>query len=228
MAYPWRRGVPHTSAHRGINLLAFIPIPNTAKILVQGLYFGQQVENVFYAKQGAPYDASSLAVLADAVSTWQLDPFSLQVLPTDFEYTGVKCISMEDDSGLNIEVPLTGDFGIALGAPLPNNVSLAIHKVSSVGGRHGKGRVYHPGLTASFMEDANTVASGYAAHICEMYRNLRDVVAAIAGGATVLGYAELVDGGAPLAIGVFIQILDFACKDRTVDSQRRRLPGRGR
>jgi hypothetical protein len=118
--------------------------------------------------------------------------------------------------------------GTATGQAMPNNVSAAIHKVGTVGGRHGKGRVYHPSLASSLMSGPNLLSTVAATALCDNYRNLRDVVAGVVGAAWTLGYAELVDGGVPLTIGVFIEILDFICKDRTVDSQRRRLPGRGR
>jgi hypothetical protein len=207
--------------------VAFQPIPNTAKILLQGSIEGQLCENVFYAQQGAPYDSSSLATLADAVASWMTDPTTLGNYGTGFRFTGVKVISMEDDTGLQVEVPVLGAFGTAAGRQVPNNVAVAIHKIGTVGGRHGKGRVYHPAITDTFMADVNTLTTASAEALCDLYRGLRDVVAAIPGAATVLGYAELVNAGVPLAIGVFIQILDFACRDLTVDSQRRRLPGRG-
>ena len=177
--------------------MAFQPIPNTAKIILQGSLAGQLCENIFYARQGAPYDLTTLAELADAVSVWMVAPGTMSHYGTDFRFTSVRCISMEDDTGLQAEVPVLGDFGTHDGVNLPNNCTIAIHKIGTVGGRHGKGRVYHPGMTTTMLSDANTLSTAESTAICGSYRNLRDAVAAIAGGAAVWGVRILPRPGFP-------------------------------
>ena len=79
--------------------MAFQPIPNTAKIILQGSLAGQLCENIFYARQGAPYDLTTLAELADAVSVWMVAPGTMSHYGTDFRFTSVRCIAREDCAG---------------------------------------------------------------------------------------------------------------------------------
>lgn len=180
-----------------------------------------------YVHNSSPLDSGQCAVIADAVASWALDAGTLATLGTDFQFTAIKVTALDTDESPTAEVPVAGAFGTHSGALLPNNVSLAIHKTSAIGGASAKGRVYHPSLTAAQLEDANTVSDTSATEICEVWRNLRDVVAAIDGLSAVLAYVSYVHAGVPRVAGLVIPILDFICKDRTVDSQRRRLPGRG-
>lgn len=211
--------------------MAFIPIPLTAKIVVKAMLSGQQCHSIFYAKadQGE-WNAASLEDLADAViAAWQQNMLAL--VGANYSFESVEARDMSSSAGEVVEVAVTGQkLGTATsgGAVLPNNVNLSIKKLSTVGGRTGRGRIFWP-ITLSGMLDASgqTVNAAFADSVCQNLRDVKDFIETTLLGQVLVGFASLYFEGLPRIEGIFREVVDFVCPDKTLDSQRRRLPGRG-
>lgn len=208
--------------------MAFQPIPNTAKLLLQFVVDGQKVENVFYAQDEGGWTPSKLMVLAQAAFD-EIETNWMSSFNSDCSLVSVVARDMSTEGGSLVTFGGSGPVGgTQTGTPAPNNVTLAIHKVLGISGRHSKARAYWPQIRVNDLVSPNTIAASAAATICQHYRDLKVAIETVDGITALLGSAELVDGGVALAVGIFHTILDFVCLDLVVDSQRRRLPGRGR
>lgn len=207
--------------------MAHIPVPNVARVIVTGRLNGQKVANTFYVQGGGGWTAEELQDLADLVNTtWRAEIIPL--LHNTYSHIGCIVKDLTTETGITIEaVPGAVANGALAGTPLPNNVSLAIKKVTSLGGRNFRGRMFVAGIPGGHLNGNNAVTDDWSNQFCQA---LRDFMAAINGSIDVngiLGLVSFVSGGVPRPQGVFQAITDFVCPDKTLDSQRRRLPGRG-
>jgi hypothetical protein len=106
---------------------------------------------------------------------------------------------------------------------LPNNVALTVSFRTAARGRSARGRNYIAGLSDDQVLH-NTVDASVASGLAAAYN---DIPARLEG----LGYGWVVvskkSGGVPRVAGLARPVTTAIVVDRTVDSQRRRLPGRG-
>jgi hypothetical protein len=114
--------------------------------------------------------------------------------------------------------------GSNAGAALPNNVTACVSLRSNFAGRSARGRLYWQALTETQVV-GNTIDTSVAGDIVA-------AVQAIDVAMTGLGYelsiVSYINNGAPRVGGpVYFFVSDILMTDFTVDSQRRRLPGRG-
>jgi hypothetical protein len=184
---------------------------------------GQQVESVFHVDSGDPWTVDHLTSMAQLFKDWwnghiktiEIEDVSLNsILATDLSTeTGA---SIEYTTGMPI--PGTGS-----GTALPNNVALAIHWSSGLRGRSYNGRTYHFGLVASMVVGSTMYGPSLTA-IEAAYQALLTAVNATADNLCVLSRYH---NKAKRTEGIGTEILSLSI-DATVDSQRRRLPGRGR
>lgn len=123
---------------------------------------------------------------------------------------------MEDATGL----PLAGTGG---SVQLPNNVTLCIKWTTENRGRSFRGRTYHVGLTESQVTDNEVVAVAMGQFTTAYGALLTDL--ATAGWPLVI--ASRYANNQPRITGVATLVTGFSI-DPFIDSQRRRLPGRGR
>jgi len=102
---------------------------------------------------------------------------------------------------------------------LPNNVTIALKKSSQRAGRSYKGRLYAwPFLTSDLdLTNKNQISPDFALTLFSVYGALNT---ALTGDGLTLGVASNV-------LAACTAPIDFILVDRTIDSQRRRLPGRG-
>jgi len=128
---------------------------------------------------------------------------------------------------LNVSPPVAGS---AAGFPLPNNDSYVITFNTAARGRSGRGRNYILGLTTSDQLTANTVTSGFRTGLLAYYTALKALASENGAEMVVVSRFSGVDADGdpiPRAEGVARAITSFSTADTTLDSQRRRLPGRG-
>lgn len=207
--------------------MAFVPVPNTAQANIRYLQGGQQIQNSIYFQLGTPWTPLLLSSLAGNVRA----EWITHVMPTlsaGVSLVDVHTVDISDD---------TGPVGDATGAvvpggvtdtnPLPNHVTFAIKFTTSARGPGARGRIYLPGPSDAGVT-GNTLTIGYA-------EDLRDGVAAACGAIETgvgAGCIHVVphrfEGGVPLSVGLARGVTGYGFTDLVVDSQRRRLPGRGR
>lgn len=201
----------------------YIPVINVAKAELQFLADGQKVENVFHFRNPVAWEASSLAFLANELKNWDTSHYS-GARHADCILTGIKCTDLSSSSGAVVEVPIVPAHPgtIVAGQMLPNNVSLVIKWVTSQRGRSFRGRTYIPGLGSTMVLLSSptaamvTIAVGVASALWSMASVQNwDLV--------VVSYCN---NKAWRTTGVSTKITSYAVEG-TLDSQRRRLPGRG-
>ena len=203
--------------------MTFIPVPKTARVQMIFTQQGQSIENVYHVRNPAVYDIPALLAVAGVFLNWhntqlrttQPSTVVLQrVIVTSLETASAPGI--EDVSGL----PLPGINGAN---QLPMNVTLAMRENTVLRGKSFRGRVYHIGLIPAAVI-GSTVDSVYLAGLITIYNFLVSQLITAGFNLAVVSYRT---ARAFRAVGVPTDVLAFTA-DSTTDSQRRRLPGRGR
>lgn len=201
----------------------FIPVPNCARVELVFTQGNIVMENVFHVRNDTPFDAVSLALCANVFKTWYVDEL-LEFLPSSYSLNKIIAKALDSDSAPGIEfttgLPLPGGSG---SAPSPNNVTMAVKWTTGLIGRSYRGRTYHVGLTES-STSGDTINSEWVSAATACYQAL---LTALDSTPYELVVVSKYHNNAARATGVATQIA--ACSiDPTVDSQRRRLAGRGR
>lgn len=204
--------------------MAFIPVENTAQVRMQFLYAGQRCENVYHVENTGAWDVASLQDLGDAFIDWW-DTELKAFMPATGSLEQVVLRDLTTEAGIAVErttgLPLVGTNG---SPQLPNNVTVAVKWSTGLAGRSFRGRTYHIGMPENSTVD-NTVSSGPLADLLAAYDALIGVPPAVNPDYSLV-VVSLFHANAPRVAGVTTPILDSSI-DPTIDSQRRRLPGRG-
>jgi hypothetical protein len=210
--------------------MPFIPVANTVMSEIRMRLDGQQIENTLYWQKGGSWSSGDILTLGNALLTWwpvNYAPFvSSAVTLSEIYLTDLT----SDTSGvLSVPAPTPHPAGDRSAASLPNNVALTISFRSGLRGRSNRGRNYISGLS----EDAvvlNTVDAGVITDIENGYNALFDVASDTSSAWVIVSrYSGVDEDGRPIprVAGETADILSVLVVDATVDSQRRRLPGRG-
>lgn len=205
--------------------MAFIPVANTAAVEVRAKLDGQEVENTLYFLCLTTLDETLLADLVSAVLAFWTARM-IPTLPSSYELLEVYAYDMTTATGIkDTATPPAPVTGTRSGNPLPNNCSLFVQFESGRRGRGNYGGNFHCGLTESDVtgNEANNTIVGL---ITAAYTEMVGEDSLSTGWRWVIAsryYNKL-----PRSVGVTIPVKDALITDRTIDSQRRRLPGRGR
>lgn len=205
--------------------MAFVPVPNT--IMLESIYEwnGQTVENTSYFEfaEGAP-TLVQVSDFLDQVSTLiqeELLPLLNETIAL-VRLVGTLLTAIDSFSyTLNISPPVAGS---SAGESMPNNVTYCISFLTAARGRSFRGRNYVPGL-GNGQVDGNNIVSTTRTGLLAFYTALSAL--AIDNSFEMVVVSRMADGVARTT-GVTTGITGFTTFDTTVDSQRRRLPGRGR
>lgn len=197
---------------------------NTARVDMFFRQDGQQVMNSHHFFNGSGWDAGSLNNLAQGVYQWWVDDVRGQVANT-VQLVGVVASDLTPGSGLQAAVTTGLPIAGGKNSPaLPNNVTLAVKKATGFAGRSFHGRTFFIGLT----EDAvtgNTVDPVVVGTLVTAFDNLKEPLGPLI--PADLCVLSLVADGVERPDGICTTVTGISV-DGTVDSQRRRLPGRGR
>jgi len=202
--------------------MAFIPVPNVAEAVMVYSLDSQRVVNTLYFEFATPPDVSDLNLLAAELETWQ-QGYQRGLVPNAVILNEVQCTDLTTESGPGI-VYTTGlpAPGVGGTVALPNNVTLAVTFLTELRGRSYRGRNYYIQLAESEVT-ANTVTALKITEITDMYEALMDPgTISVPTWVVVSRYTD----GAPRTTGVATPITGVRVNP-TIDSQRRRLPGRG-
>lgn len=130
-------------------------------------------------------------------------------------------LNSEDDPVV-VNSALAGDPGGIVSEPMPNQCALVVSLLTNVGGRTGRGRAYHLGLTESVCS-GNLVSTTYRDDVKNAYETLLTIAA---GAPWSWGVLSRRSGGVPRPEGIIRTIVALSV-DRQIDSQDRRTPGHG-
>lgn len=202
----------------------YIPASNTAKVEVFFRQDSQQIENVFHVRGESAWSEVSLAELVNEFANWVSNTYA-DCWHTSCHAIAIKATDLSSVSGPVIESALDPEVaGVETGsAALPSNVSLVIKWTTTQRGRSFRGRTYVPGLAAAFVS-ANTITPTYHATVVGAASQLWSAIRAKNWDLVVVSYCNEKEWRTSAAV---TQITGWSV-DTTLDSQRRRLPGRGR
>ena len=204
--------------------MPYIPVPNTAQLEMVYSWDGQVVQNVLHYVKASPWDIAQLEALSD-VCIAKFGTALDSILPTTLTLIQVRAIDMSSETA---EV-YTNTAGLPLAGTnvspsMPNNVALCITKRTALRGRSYRGRIYHPGLVDAYVTNSTVNSDAVTGIITAWNAYLtHDIGEDDANLCVVSRYTN----GNPRSEGVANLVTNLT-SDGKVDSQRRRLPGRGR
>lgn len=205
--------------------MVFVPALGVAKVELRSTLDDQQVENTLFFYLGANPVDSDFETLGDELVTW----YSTSVVPnlsTEFVFREAYVTDLTSQSSPTFTrtpvAPVPGQNGSPV---LPSNVAFTVSFRTNGRGRSSRGRNYISGLT-DVQVAGNELSALIANTFVSAYEELLPGGGALTNG--VWGVLSTISNGAPRATGLFQNITTVLYTDLTIDSQRRRLPGRGR
>jgi hypothetical protein len=183
------------------------------------------MSNTYHVSKGTEWTGPELDLLATQFYDWEnLEgkaerSFSVELV----HITAAALVSQTAPYRARAIDPAVG--GINNGQALPLNVTLAVAAVTGQRGRGRQGRNFWIGLTEN-MVDENIVTNTSQDNIVD---DLNALLASVNGvGTQKLVVVHRYLGGIKLTTGTFSEIVTWAVRDTTIDSQRVRLPNHRR
>jgi hypothetical protein len=211
--------------------MPFVPVANTVLAELRMTADNQFVENTLYFEYLTLPTLTEMQTLGQALIDWW-DANIAPLVWIGVELREVVVTALNSGTGLQATVvPATTQLGELNVSALPMNVSLTISFRTGLRGRSFRGRNYIVGLVEGQTTSANEVVSATSAAFVDAYNLLLDFGQDIGASWVVVSRFSGVDGNGdpiPRAAGVTTPITSVLVVDNIVDSQRRRLPGRGR
>ena len=203
----------------------FIPIPNTASVELIYSLFGDVVENCFSVSSNTPFSFAALQDIRAQFDSWHAASF-VGCLCADTVLQRIRTRALDSSAGAtedyHLPIPRGGTIG---GGSFPSNVTFAIKLATGLAGRSYRGRIYMPSICGS-CQSANQVTSAaqsvYLGSLQSLMANLHAHNAN-----WNLCVASRYNNGAWRTVGVCTIATGWSIVNAGIDSQRRRLPGRG-
>jgi len=203
--------------------MPFIPVTNCVMAELRFTLDSQHVENTLYFQRASAWTAPLGVLLGDHLFTWWVDNMSPS-LSTQINLDSVHVTDLTAVDSFAVDfVPAASENGVIGGSALPNNCAICISFRTAARGRTGRGRNYICGLPQTHVAQ-NTLDTADGVAFVAAYNALPTVAGASA--ATWVVVSRFLNG-APRTSGVTRSITTVLLDDLTIDSQRRRLPGRG-
>jgi len=216
--------VAYGSLRKGVSKLPFQPVPNTVLAELRYLQDNQQIENGLYFDDIGDWDESNMANLASGLLEWyeaELQPFqSNQCTLKEIYITPLELANLPTYSF----VPTSVEAGLQIGEPMPLNCTFAVKFNTSSRGRGSTGRNYTVGVYTDAISH-NTFQDTYVNGIVSGYNSLMPTLGGYGTFRWVHVRRRVNNVTLPSGFVSVVQAATFT--DKTADSQRRRLPGRG-
>ena len=203
--------------------MAFQPAPNVAEFLINQRLFGEQVQNTLYAIRNPDWDAASLSNAVAAVASWFEDSI-MPLRSTDLSLVGVDARALTTENAPFVSFPISPTVqGGVLSASASGSIAWVISFRTGLTGRSARGRNYCAGIAEADTAQ-NLVSEPFATGTVAAYELLPSIFGQFGAIHVVLSrQAAKVIRPAAFAFA----ITAYVAVDRNVDSQRRRLAGRG-
>lgn len=205
----------------------FIPVPNVCSVELIYTVGGFVMENVLHVQGGTPFDLDGLKAVRGLVDSW--DNTSWKNLRSTSVYLSRIRTKALDDLGSPTEdyaLPSPRQGGLT-NAPTALNATFAIKLSTGLTGRSYRGRLYLPGLVAPDITNGVTLLQARAdAAVTSLNLLISTLIAHSP--SWKLCVVSYMTNHNWRATGVATSISNAVYTDLNVDSQRRRLAGRGR
>lgn len=221
---PYFRSGSNGGARKGKNAMDFVPVPDGALVEIVATLDGQVCENTLWFQSSGDFNASDLLDLGNGVLEW----WGAQMAPgisDQVSITGANVTDMRTQTGPGVFVlPAAPMAGEGTSPPLPNNVALCISFRTAFRGRSARGRNYIFGL-----QENQSTKSHVDAGVTDFFQDAYATM--IGAGTLVAGWqwsvVSRITAGNPRTSALVRPVIAAVIVDPVLDSQRRRLPGRG-
>jgi hypothetical protein len=200
--------------------MPFQAVPGVYEAVLVGSDDGQLINNTLYfQREGAP-SFGEAATLAETVASWYIENV-LPHLSNQYTFTHVVVTDLENLAGVQAQSAAGDNAGGEASEQAPNNVAACIKLGTAIRGRSFRGRNYIPGIPNSLLVQ-NTLSPEWLSIVEIAYQALLGLADPLT---WVIVSRET--AGATRPTGVATPVVYARFVRNTVDSQRRRLPGRG-
>lgn len=203
--------------------MPFIPVPQVCQVELIYSWLDQRIENVLHYKADGVFGPDDMMELANNHVEWFSSDLRPEVAP-EMSLVQIDCTDLSSEIAPAISystgLPLAGSNA---SPTLPSNVAICLTKRTVLRGRSYRGRIYQGGLVENGVT-GNTVFPTYLANILAAYENLKSYAGTLVNWDMVV--VSRYSGNAPRVEGVTTNVTNFT-SDGFIDSQRRRLTGRG-
>ena len=203
--------------------MVFQPVPDTAKVAVVQGYLTSLMVNTFHFRRTGAWGLPELDALVQLVGTAWVNDVMIHLSANGALYRiEGKGLRAQDDVSTEYVLP-TPVSGGRSGDSLPGSVAFAVTHLTGLVGRSNRGRTFFGGFAESDVS-GDFLSQVRADALRNALSGLR--LAADAAGWTMVVVSRY-NNKVRRPQGVTIPIIGFRWRDRIVDSQRRRLTGRG-
>lgn len=203
--------------------MAFIPIPNSVKVSVEWLVAGQEVVLTFTVRKPSAVTQTDVNNIRDVMHNWASNNLR-NLMHSGAQYQRTYVVDLSSENGPFAEaVPPAAVFGSIGGVAAANNVALAVSHRTAQRGKSFRGRVYLGGLAAGSLQTATTISPTFVTTIAGVWALL---VGALTAQAYQLAVPSRQANKQPRVTGLSTPV-SLVLIDAFLDSQRRRLAGRG-
>lgn len=204
--------------------MPLITVQDTVQVQVRFVWNAQLVENVFSCRfSSGVFTAGDLLDLANEIED-RVTTDWLPLMATTVTFTEVYAEAWSETLPISATASGANAPGTASGDSMPGNNALCLSLRSAFAGRSRRGRLYTIGMTEGHQT---------AGVVTTTYRNawltaMADLRAALTNLGWEMVIVSLYSNGAPRATPLVTEVQTVISVDTIVDSQRRRLQGRGR
>lgn len=202
--------------------MAFIPTPNTVRVILQFDLTSSVVEMTFAVTKSTPWASADFDDLMPAVSDW----YEFELCPhlsQDLLLFNIKATDISSETGTVREYPVSPVLpGGMPNDSLPANAAYVVTFNTPLRGRSYRGRSYTPGIPDVEQDDSQFLNGTWCTLIQAAWSYLTSYLEDGWEQAVVSLFHDLAARETGVATAIDSYTGDFA-----IDSQRRRLAGRG-
>lgn len=201
-------------------------IPGAGVVSIELIYSQASIvmENQIHVHYGFDPNIDDLHVLRDVAIDWFEDVYRPGIA-NNLALVRVRTKSLASSDAVMEDYALpSAIFGTNSGGHLPPNATFCIKLATASAGRSARGRWYVAGLTSAQLSTIATVTTGFRDFVVDALNTLKD---ALSDASTTLVVASFRHDNEWREEIQTYDVTNFVAVDLNVDSQRRRLLGRG-
>lgn len=203
--------------------MANLPVPNTMQVDVLFRLYNQVVENVYHVEAPGGVDAVALDDCKNQMAGWVTGNY-MPLMSSDLVFTGLVVTNLSAEGGSQVTFEQVGGLPGTIGsAAEPGNVSFCVSQRTARIGRAYRGRKYVAGIPAN-KRTGNTIDATWAGQLVAEMDALIGFLDTL--NLVLVVVSRTLDNIERL-VPVTTAVTNHTTTDLFIDSQRRRLTGRG-
>lgn len=203
--------------------MTYVPVPNTMRAFMHFTQASQNVGITVHGRTPAAVVPADLVLFADALKIWHAN-YAANSMSSVCVLNRITVQDLTTSTGPSLDQPISPTQpGLLSGSPCPINATPVISHRTANRGRSYRGRTYLPGLAQSSQLNSTQIGTAFQAGLITLAGQLASQL--LLAGITHVVVSKFT-GGAPRITGLSTPVTTYIV-DQAIDSQRRRLLGRG-